>query len=55
MTPEERAKMDELCKRIQVEEDPKIFDRLCRELNDLLEMKHERVHPEHRIEKGLGF
>lgn len=47
MSPEEREKMDELCKRIQVEQNPQIFDQLVNELNDLLEVKHERIHPEH--------
>jgi hypothetical protein len=46
MTPEE-TKMDELCKRIQSERNPESFDQLVRELNDLLEVKHERIHPEH--------
>jgi hypothetical protein len=48
MTPEERERMDYLCKRIAVEKDPETFDRLVKELNDLLEVKHERIHPEHK-------
>ena len=48
MTPEEREKMNEICKRIQTERNPEIFDQLVRELNDLLEIKHERIHPEHK-------
>jgi hypothetical protein len=48
MTPEEREKMGELCRRIQIEKNPKIFDQLVRELNDLLEAEHERIHPEHK-------
>lgn len=48
MTPEEREKMNDLCRRIQDEKDPKTFDRLVSELNDLLEVKHERIHPEHK-------
>lgn len=48
MTPEEREKMNELCKLIQTEKNPEIFDNLVRELNDLLEIKHERIHPEHK-------
>lgn len=47
MTPEERQRMDSLCKRIAVEKDPGTFDQLVKELNDLLEQKHERIHPEH--------
>jgi hypothetical protein len=49
MTPEEeREKMTDLCKRIQTEENPEIFDHLVQQLNDLLENKHERIHPEHK-------
>jgi hypothetical protein len=48
MTPEERERMNDLCQRIQKENNPEIFDKLVRELNDLLELKHERIHPEHR-------
>jgi hypothetical protein len=40
MTPEEREQMESLCKRIEVEKDPVTFDRLVKELNDLLEAKH---------------
>jgi hypothetical protein len=47
MPPEEREKMNELCIRLQSEQNPEIFDQLVRELNDLLEVKHERIHPEH--------
>jgi len=36
-------------KRIQTEKNPKIFDQLVHELNDLLELKHERIHPKHKI------
>jgi hypothetical protein len=48
VTPEERERMNEICRRVQEEKDPEIFDQLVRELNDLLETKHERIHPEHR-------
>lgn len=48
MTAEERTRMDELCKRIQQEKDPKMFDDYVRQLNELIEQKHERIHPEHR-------
>ena len=47
MTAEEREKMNELCTRIQTEKDPETFDHLVKELNDLIEIKHERIHPEH--------
>jgi hypothetical protein len=40
--------MNHLCNRIQTEKDPKTFDELVTELNDLLEIKHGRIHPEHK-------
>jgi hypothetical protein len=49
MTPEERKKMNEICTRIQNEKNPQLFDQLVRELNDLIEIKHERIHPEHKV------
>ncbi|HEX3819367.1 MAG TPA: hypothetical protein VHW45_03510 [Candidatus Sulfotelmatobacter sp.] len=48
MTPDEREKMHILCERIATEKDPKTFDKLVKELNDLLEQKHERVYSGHR-------
>jgi hypothetical protein len=48
MTPEERDKMNELCEQIQIEKNPEIFDQLVRELDDLLEIRHQRIHPEHK-------
>ena len=47
MTSEEVEKMNSLCRRITTEKDPQIFDQLVRELNELLEQKHKRIHPEH--------
>lgn len=47
MTAEERKRINWLCLRIQEEKDPKIFDQLVRELNELLEIKHERIHRDH--------
>ena len=47
MTPEERDRMNWLCMRIAEEKDPETFDALVKELNDLLEVKHQRIHPEH--------
>jgi hypothetical protein len=52
MTPEERTQMNWLCKRIQEEHDPKTFDELVVELNDLLEAKHGRIHPDHKPSSG---
>ena len=43
MTPEEREKMNALCRRIQSEQDPKQFVELVEELDKLLEAKHERI------------
>ncbi len=48
MTPEEREKMNDLCKRIQTEMNPRIFDQLVQELYNLLELKHDRIHAEHK-------
>ena len=48
MTPEERERMFEICKRIQDEKNPEIFDQLVKELNELMEEKHKRIHPEHK-------
>jgi hypothetical protein len=47
MTREERDRMNFLCRQIQDEQDPAKFDELVLELNELLEVKHERIHPEH--------
>jgi len=47
MTPEERERMNELAARIADEKDPEIFDQLVRELEHLLEAKHERIHSQH--------
>ena len=48
MTPEERERFVWLCQQVQTEKDPKKFDQYVRELNDLLEAKHRRIHPEHK-------
>jgi hypothetical protein len=45
MKADERDRMNFLCQRIQDEKDPNIFDALVQELNELLEAKHERIHP----------
>jgi hypothetical protein len=55
MTSEETEQMNELCKQIQLEKDPKTFDRLVKELNDLIEIKHERIHPEHKRPAAGGL
>jgi hypothetical protein len=48
MTPDERERMAILCERIATAQDPDQFDKLVEELNDLLELKHARIHPEHK-------
>ena len=47
MSPEERSEMNYLCEKIATEKDGPIFDRLVKELLELLEAKHKRIHPEH--------
>lgn len=47
MTTEEREKINSICIRIQTENDQKVFDRLIKELNDLLEVKQKRIDPGH--------
>ena len=48
MTLEDRERMNELCILIQTEQDPEKFDQLVKELNNLMEVQHERIHPEHK-------
>jgi len=43
MNPEERDRMNAICFRIQTERDPKIFDELLRQLNELLFQKRQRT------------
>ena len=50
MTPEERGRFEWLCKKIQVEDDPDRFYEYVRELKELLDAKHQRIHPEHKAE-----
>ena len=50
MTPEECERMDWLCIRIQDEKDPKKFEALVRELNDLFDKKLSRIDPERKTE-----
>ena len=44
MTPEQRERMDWLCRVIQAERDPEQFDKYVRELNALLEANLDRTH-----------
>jgi hypothetical protein len=43
MTPEERERMNWLCKQIQDETDPKRFGQLIAELNEVLAAKEDRI------------
>lgn len=43
MTPDERERMNELCRQIQVEKDQRKFAALIEELNELLAKKDERL------------
>ena len=43
MTPEEHERMNELCNRLQVEQDNHTFTELVAELNNLLERKEGRL------------
>ncbi len=44
MTPEEKERMNELCRQIQVEKDPQKFTELVSQLSALLDRKSERLH-----------
>jgi hypothetical protein len=43
MTPDEHARMIELCAKIKDEQDPDKFNSLIEQLNDLLEQKSDRI------------
>lgn len=43
VTPEERERMNLLCRLIQEERDPKVFGALVAELDELLATKEERL------------
>jgi hypothetical protein len=48
MTTEERAQMNWLCQRIQIEKNPYVFVNLVEELHELLERKQKRLEPSAR-------
>ena len=52
MTPEQRKRLNELCRKVQQETDPKRFDESVHELNELLEEKHEPIHTQERVKKS---
>jgi hypothetical protein len=43
MTPEERERMNGLCRQIQIEKDQRKFSALIEELKQLLAKKNERL------------
>ena len=49
MTPEEQERLQYLCSRLREEKDPITFEGLVRELNDLLELQHDRIHTGHKL------
>jgi hypothetical protein len=51
MTPEERERMDSLCRRIATEQDRDVFTELVRELNDLLSVKDQRLEDREKKQK----
>jgi hypothetical protein len=51
MTPEERERMDSLCRRIATEQDRDVFTELVRELNDLLSVKDQRLEYKDKKQK----
>ena len=46
MTSEEQE-LNELCGRVIAERDPKVFEELVKQMNDLLEKKYGRIDPEY--------
>lgn len=44
MTDEEQERMNRICIKIKDEKDPALFEKLVRELLELLESKRERIH-----------
>jgi hypothetical protein len=45
MTPDERVRMERLCKQIQEEKNPSAFNSLIQELLVLLDGKKDRIQP----------
>jgi hypothetical protein len=46
LTPEEQERLNEICRRVIVEQNPNTFDELVKEMNDLLDTKYERIQPQ---------
>jgi len=45
MTPEERERLEDLCRRVAEEKDPLTFEKLVLELNELLEQSTHAFIP----------
>jgi len=43
MTPEEEERLNELCRGVIAEKDPKKFDELVKQMNEMLNKKYERI------------
>lgn len=54
MTPEERERMNWLCREIQKEKDHDTFSKLVRELDALFEKKEQRLASHHLGEQRVG-
>jgi hypothetical protein len=48
---QEREGMNRLCKLILAEKDPETFAQLNRELDELLEANHKRLHSEQKSQR----
>jgi hypothetical protein len=54
MIPEDRERMEYLCKRIAVEKNPLKFEKLALELNDLVSATLKSVQPKPNCKKRLS-
>jgi hypothetical protein len=50
MSPEERERMNDICTKLQVEQDRGKFTQLMTELNNLLECKEQRLEAKDKRE-----
>ena len=48
MNPDEHVRLIKICTQISKEKDPRTFDNLVKELNDLLGRKHEHIRTDHK-------
>ncbi len=54
MTPEERERMNWLCKQIQEEKDHKTFSKLVQELDALFDKKEQRLDSDNAERNGAA-